>query len=226
MAALFDSKAISHAAGGSIPSFDITIANAGSVGNIAVGVCAFLAQGTIDAISSVTVGGVTAALVTGTTSTTGSGVQSQWYVAALGNVSGAQAIVVTIAPGSFASGAVAIAATGVDQATSANNGTETHTPFSSGTSSLPITSVSGDLTVDCCLDSSLNAISAPNQTQQYLTGLVDWSVNNFLGSSTGPGTGSATHQWTIVGGDAVVHAGMNFKAGASVPTTLWAASVM
>ena len=102
-----------------------------------------------------------------------------------------------------------VTASAVDQTTPFNNGTSatgTATP-----ASLAITSTSGDLTVDTVgLEGPATTdISSPTQTQKWdldLSGIYSGA------GSTGPGTGTATHQWTVTTGGALtwVQSGANF----------------
>lgn len=99
-----------------------------------------------------------------------------------------------------------VTASGVDQSTPVNNGTSA--TGSSATTAVTITSNAGDLTIDAAEVAQGAALTAPTQTQRWN---VSSSGNQTGAGSTGPGTGTATHQWTNLGATWAA-AGANFKA--------------
>lgn len=100
----------------------------------------------------------------------------------------------------------AVTASGVDQNTPVTNGTSAS--GSGATTSVTITSNAGDLTVDAVEVAQGAALTAPTQTPRWN---VNSSGNQTGAGSTGPGSGTATHQWTNLGATWVA-VGANFKA--------------
>lgn len=101
----------------------------------------------------------------------------------------------------------ALTTSGVDQTTPCNNGT-----FATGAaspSSVAITSTNGDLTIDTEVDDGGFFPASPTQTNQWSRRIS--SIMSGAGS-TGPGTGTTTHQWTITPTTAWAVSGSNFVA--------------
>jgi|SRR6267142_4751361 len=107
-----------------------------------------------------------------------------------------------------------VTASGVDQTTPLINGN-----FANGTSattSVTITSNNGDLTVDTVEVAQQATLTAPTQTQRW--NVISGSTNQTGAGSTGPGTGTTTHQWTNLNAT-WASVGANFKA-AAVPQSI------
>lgn len=219
-AVAYDSVGTGTTGSGSIPSFNVNVVTATKVACI-VGIT--LQDFTVATVTSVTIGGVSASAIAGTTSTYSTGSVTVLWGAAIGDVNGNQAVIVTLS-NSFAASAKALCATGVNQSSPFSNGTEEHSIFSIGTAALVITSAANDMSADFIDDASGNAVSAPTQTQRVLgTGNVCAGAANCMGMSTAAGAASTTHQWTTPGGDGYGHSGVNFKAdtgGAVLPKRL------
>lgn len=209
MAAAFDSTASNIVVGGtSVPSFNINLVS-GSNMAVAVGLM-FLGNATT--AITVTVGGTSATLVSGTDTTTDRSHRSMIFVVAKGTATGNQSVAVSWTTAADCI-AAAVGASGVDQSTPMNNGT-----WASGASTTPsvtITSASGDLTLDTASCSFGKALSAPTQTQRW-----DIDNNNVNGAgSTGPGTASPTHSWTMAPSDGWTDSGANFVQSSGATTT-------
>lgn len=195
-------------------SYSITI---GGGTNRAIAISAHCAAG-VTTVSSITVGGVAATLVAGTSGDS-SAADAHGEIWALANpATGAQTVLVTFSNGTstfVASGAVSVS--GADQSTPCNNGTVAS--GGGGAASLPITSNAGDLTVDSVFcGNGATTISAPTQTQRWL----DNATSNHFGGSTGPGTaGPITHAWTLTGYSTHdVITGVNFKQASGASSVL------
>lgn len=102
-----------------------------------------------------------------------------------------------------------VTASGIDQNTPVTNGTSA--TGSGATTAVTITSNAGDLTVDAVEVAQGSPLTAPTQTSRWN---VSSSGNQTGAGSTGPGTGTATHQWTNLGATWAA-VGANFKALAS-----------
>jgi hypothetical protein len=210
------SSCTSTSAGTSIPSCSFTLP--GGTTNGAVAVSLTFVTTSITGVT-VTVGGVSASLVastdTGSSPPAGTRYRNMIYCAATGSATGAQTVSVSWTGSSNASAGM-VGASGVDQATPCNNGTTSST--TSATISTSITSSSGDLTFDWVSDGSgSNGYpNTPTQTQRLQ--FQDGSFNAALGESTGPGTGTATHQWTVNTSSGALQSGANFKSAATFTT--------
>jgi hypothetical protein len=89
-----------------------------------------------------------------------------------------------------------------------NNGTNASGGGSAAT--INITSTNGDLTHDCTLTGQTSVLpTAPTQTARWTTA---GGTTVTTGGSTGPGTGTATHAWTVdgAGSNGWIVAGVNF----------------
>lgn len=215
-AVAYDSNAHQTNAGsggsGSIPSFNISVVTATNVA-CAIGIYIRFA----DTISSVTVGGVTASLISNTTSSDG---HIQLYGAALGNTNGTKAVVVSAPSATSDLAANVICATGVDQVTPFNNGNKNSTGFSAGVmnfNSPGVTSTSGDLIVAFGFDWTGSAATAPtNVTVPSGAAFTDGDIcaggATCLTGGYGDGTGTANPQWTTPSGDGWSITGVNFVA--------------
>jgi hypothetical protein len=195
----------------SIPNFNVNVVTATNVGCAVI----FFPQTTSVTGITITVGGVSAAAVTGTTSTYSTGIMSIMYGVALGNVSGNQAVAISWT-GSSRAGAAVVCANGVDQTTPLINGTEAHNNVSIGTATTAVTNASGNLAVTGTVDTSANNLSAPTATQELLFG----SNNNCVSTNTcmGAQTSTATDpsiSWTNTIGDGWASSGASFKAAAA-----------
>ena len=198
-------------------SIDYSINIIGSSGS--VGCQVFLGfNGTATTGHHVTVNGVSATLVPNSTAnygTVGTTVLADFSVA-LGNVTGLQAVHGDWATSEGMS-SVTICSTGVDQITPTQNGNNGHSTFSSGTTTLNVTSVSGNLPVEMTYDGTGHSLSLPNQTQRLLVNYsnVCSGSNTCVGASTGDGSGSATFHWNTTNGDDWVESGADFVAAAT-----------
>ena len=176
------------AAGTSIPSFNLTI---GSITNGAV-VCyvSFTIQTTTGI--GVTVGGVSATLISGTDSTTtGATYRNMMFGLATGSTTGVQAIAVTWTGSSDASAACA-SFSGTLQAGPFAHGNASH--GASTPASITITSATNDLTLGGVSDESGATPTAPTQTSRWAFRSADFQIGS--GGSTAPGAATVTHQWT------------------------------
>ena len=204
-------------AGTSIASCSFTIPGGTTNGAVAVGLT-FQTPGTPTAIT-VTVGGASATLVSGTdtgsTPPSGTRRRGMIYCVATGSTTGAQTVSVSWT-GSTNGDAGMIGASGVDQTTPCNNGTFAST--TTATMATSITSTSGDLTFDWTIDDSGSAGVPNTPTQTQRLAFQDNSFNSGNGLSTGPGTGTTTHQWTVSVGNGATMSGTNFKAAATFGT--------
>lgn len=195
------------------PSFTIT-SNASVVGVIAVD--------HDNAVTSETcsMGGVSGVAITGTTYTgTIIGHSGKMY-SVIAPPSGSQTATAswTTAVSSTLS---AMATSGVDQTTPANNGTST---FASGTAgSLAITSTSGDLTVDQFVTDSTSVETTLNANQTLRTNVAG-TFSRAASTSTGLGTGSQTHTWTGHGTGWVMSA-CNLVQAAAIPDAIGSANL-
>jgi hypothetical protein len=110
------------------------------------------------------------------------------------SLTGAQTVAVAWAAqsgfGDTAAQAIAISATGVNQTTPYNNGTETTNSATASSVSLTVTSTSGGLTSTFIED--LVGDPTTNQTQK-----AQVANGGYVGSQDiGPGTGTTTHTWS------------------------------
>jgi hypothetical protein len=163
------------------------------------------------ASTTVKIGSQSASIVSSTSASGGYGNLSIWCIAT--SLTGSQTV--TLAwTGNSNGEAGAISATGVDQTTPCNNGTET---TGNGSLSRTITSTSGDLTSSVFLSSDASGTTTTNQTAKI--NLTDSGATIELWADIGPGTGTTTHTWTPTSGHSAAMAGANFhQASTSVNT--------
>lgn len=194
---VFDSTA-STGASSSPVTFSIAI---GSGSNRAIMIGCSYSTTALTGIA-VTVGGVTANLVTGTTS---SGQAYMTTIHALANpASGSQTVSVSWS-GTSTTYCGAVSASGVDQITPAQNGT-----FAAGgpigPSSVAITSATNNLTFSVMAAESGATPTAPTQTSRWAAAQ---SFTTGSGGSTAAGASSVTHQWAT--GSGWLASGADFK---------------
>ncbi len=215
MAADFDSVATGSAdPGTSITPFDLTLV---ASSNMAVAVGIFMNGSDVTGLS-VTVGGVTCNLVSGTDSGA-SNRRSLIYGAALGSATGAQSVVITWTN----SGTIFAAAVGLkdaDQTTIFQNGT-----FARGSDDTPtvaITSATDNLTLAGAVDSFGQAFTGNTQTQRWNGSS---SGGNILSrGTTAAGAASNTHSFTLAGANDWSVSGVDVIAasgGGPAPTVTW-----
>ena len=187
-------------------SFNLTI---GSGSNRAIVVALCFDSNAVSGVS-VTVGGVSASLVSGTDSGTDTNARTMLF--GLANpASGSQSI---SASWTTSTNAImgAISVTGADQTTPLNNGSVAFDPVPAIAPTITITSNSGDLTIAHYADDN-TAASGGTQTVRW----TDNTFNRSASASTGPGTGTTTHEWTKDSGWSI--SGANFKAAAAGGST-------
>jgi hypothetical protein len=165
MAVTYDTVASSDQE--SSPSSPITFSiSLGSLTNGAVAVCIgnrTPGGGSLITISAVTVNGVSASLVSGTTSTGNPNCAAYIYAVALGTISGSKTVSVSWSAGSpDGVSVVAISASGVDQTTPIIHGANSQPGFGAA-ASLAITSATTNLAFDF-IENRVNAINTPTQT--------------------------------------------------------------
>ena len=195
--------------GSSIPSFNL---NVGSGGNAAVivSVRSEASTATPAADITVTVGGVSATLISGATGSDQGFAKNHLFGVAIGAATGNQAIVVSWTSGNAFNHAVASSFTGVDQTTPFDNGNGRAIGFGATSSTLSITSATGDLTFsDVGEKGGVHETVTVNNTTRY----------NLLGGdgravgSTAAGAASVDHIATIsTGSSRGVHVGCNLNA--------------
>jgi hypothetical protein len=192
----------------SIPSFNLTI---GSITNGAVSVGISFDVNTVSAVS-VTIGGVSASLISGTDSgTTQSTCRSMIFGLATGSTTGSQAIVITWT-GAADAVAGAVSAGGVNQSTPFQHGTFSDgqdNGSGGGDPSLTITSATGDMTLDNVADGAGAVPTAPTQTSRYATRDGGFQVG--IGGSTAAGAATVTHAWTVGSFATWTQSGADFK---------------
>lgn len=151
-------------------------------------------------ISSVSCGGQSGSLITGTTLTVSGATIRLYGVTA--PASGSQT-----ASGSWANAVTsavhAVTAHGVDQTTPFNGGASVGPAFASS-QNLSVTSVSGDLSATFNYCSAADTAQTSNQTKRT----TSWACMD-----TGPGTGTTTHTWSHAATN-MGTVGANFAAAA------------
>lgn len=194
-------------AGTSIPNFTHTIG--ASLSNV---VCAIGLTFSINSVTgiTITVGGTSASLVSGTDSGTTFGYRQMIFAIAKGSASGAQTISVSWT-GSCAACAGVISVSGGDQTTPMNNGsfTSVFQGAGGGNISSSITSNLNDLTFDWVANSSAVYLTANTQTKKHEFAAPDFQTRGQ--SSIGSGTGTTTHQWTDQAFKESMQSSANFK---------------
>lgn len=214
MAATYDAAGYGENASAttSIPNFTITLA--GTSGAVLV----FLAMGDTTATGiTVTIGGVSASLISGTDTSAPSSYRSLVYGLATGSTSGSQTVSISWTTGMYAA-ASAICATNVDQTTPFTNGTG-NSSGSGGTGSVTVTSATDDLTFAGISCESGGVPTSPNQTQVHADSAA-FQVG--IGTSRAAGAASVQHTWSTGSGWAM--SGVNIKAssgGGGGPTVTW-----
>ena len=178
-------------------SFNITIGS-GSNRAVAVG-CSF--SSSVTGIT-VTVGGSSATLVSGTQSSGESYISTIHVLAAPS--SGSQSVSVSWT-GTSSTYCGAVSASGVDQATPMNNGTFEHNG-SGPTASVTITTTTGDLTFSVVSCESGSTPTSPNQTSRWA---ASQNFTTGSGGQTATGTGTISHTWAT--GSGWLMSGANFK---------------
>ena len=192
----------------SIASFNLTIGAGVTNGAVAIGLS--FSSNAVSAVS-VTVGGVAAAVVTGTDSgTTISDGRTMIYCLATGSTHGAQAIAVSWTGSSHAT-AGSVSASGVNQTTPCQNGTFAAAQITaSGTTpfTLVVTSATGDMTfTNETDDSGSYPPASPLQTVRY--GLGDSGVTG--NGSTAAGAATVTDGWSTTQWVKYSISGIDFK---------------
>lgn len=161
-------------------------------------------NGSVPGDLAITVGGVSATLVTGTT--VGGYPVMAWYCVATGALTGSQTISATWGTATDGGG-VAIAGAGVNQTTPCYNGTTT-----SGASPLSrsITSSSGELTLSGAgaYDGATVTVASPGVQTSVWTNYVAGHYN--LAGGYGTTSGTETHKWASSGSNMAV-SGVTFK---------------
>ena len=201
----------------SITPFNITL-GAGADGGVAVGL-------TFDNVAvsgiSVTIGGVAASLIAGTdTNADAYGFKDNRcliYGRATGSTTGSVAIAVSWT-GSSGAVAGALSFKNIDQSTPFNNGTELYFNNGSGSpvpASLTVTSTSGDRTFSFIGTEAADTQTAPTQTERF--NRVNGSFSVRSQGSTGPGTGTTTHTYTIAAFKECWHSGANAVLAGTAP---------
>ena len=177
-------------AGTSIPSFNLTI---GSItnGSVIVGIGCSAATTSM----TVTVGGSSASLVTGTDSAASNNYHTYIFAKATGSSTGSTAIAISWT-GTASCAAEAVSFGTTNQTTPCTGGTSaTGQNGVTGDPSLAITSQSNDLTFDVVTPASASNPSTPNQTQIEVFQGADFQTA--LATSYGTGAASVTHTWVV-----------------------------
>lgn len=207
MAVTFDATANGNSSGSATTMSCTLTIGSGSNRAIGIGLC-FSDTATPTGVT-VTVGGTSATLVSGTDSSA-LGPDTTTMIFVLANpASGSTTVTANWTNATY--GVIgADSVTGCDQTTPMTNGTTAFT--NSGTSlAIPVTSASGDLTMTCV---SLESGSAPTATDRTERWRLSNAFNCGCGGDTGPGTASPTHTWTFAS-TATVGSGANFLAAAA-----------
>lgn len=189
----------------SIPDFTVSLT--GTNGAVAVVVTQSINSATG---ISVTIGGVSASLVSGTDSGTSQAYRSFIYGLATGSTSGSQTVSVSWTGSAWAA-ASAVAATGVDQTTPFNNGTFNQAG-TGPTASVVVTSATDDLTFAGVSCESGGTPTAPTQTSVHADN-AGFQVG--IGSSRAAGAATVTHEWST--GSGWTFSGVNFRAASATP---------
>lgn len=183
-------------ANGQRTTADVTIADftltIGSITNGAVGVGLVFSANTATGIT-VTIGGVSATLVSGSDSGTARASRSMIYALATGSTTGAQTVSIAWT-GAMRAAAAAVSMSGVNQSTPTANGT-----FASGTptpSSVTVTSATGNLTLEASSFVSGNAPTSPTQTSVYA---ANPGSQVGIGVSRADGGATVVHGWSNTG---------------------------
>jgi len=174
---------------GTSASFSITLGGTSSTRAVMVGLTFY--QNTASGIT-VTVGGNSASLISGTDTGTTYTRRSMLYGLPT-SLTGAQTVAISWTTNEFGAFG-AISATGVNQATPFNNGTFTGHNGSASTASLTITGRSGDLTSTVLCASPGTLTPSSNQTEEWSD---EESPTGIIGAGdVGPGTGTTNHTWS------------------------------
>ena len=189
----------------SIPDFTISLS--GSSGAVSIGLCMSINSATG---ISVTVGGVSASLLSGTDSGTTETYRSLIYGVATGSSSGSKTVSISWTGAAWAT-ASAICATGVDQTTPFQNGTF-NTSGTGPTGDVTITSATGNLTFAVISCESGATPTAPTQTQVRADN-AGFQIG--IGSSRADGAATVNHAFTTVSGWEM--SGIDFLAATSGP---------
>ena len=195
-AAAFDATAhgSTSAAGTSITSFNITL---GSLTDGMVKVDLGFSSNAVSAVS-VTVGGSSATLVSGTDSTTSSAYRGMTYCIPVGTTSGAKAVVVSWT-GTSSGAATASSWQHVNQSTPCSHGTFAFCASAcTGTSAVTITSATNDAASDGLTAESGATPTAPTQTSVAAFRSGDFQIG--MGVSRAAGAASVGFQWTTSSG--------------------------
>lgn len=202
MAATYDAAGYGEntSSGTSIPNFTISLT--GSDG--AVAVILLFSNNAVSGVA-VTIGGVSASLITGTDTGTATDYRTMIYGLATGSTSGSQTVSVSWTGSSWA-GASAMAATSVDQTTPFDNGT-TNTGGTGPTASITVTSATDDLTFAGFAAESGSQPTAPTQTQVHAD-RVQFQIG--VGTSRAAGAATVSHQWNT--GSGWAYSGVNINA--------------
>lgn len=183
----------------SIPNFTVSLT--GSNGAVAVTLCMGINNATG---ISVTIGGVSASLISGSDTGTAQSYRALTYGLATGSTSGSQTVSISWTTACWAA-ASAVAATSVDQTTPFNNGTF-NSSGTGPTASVTITSSTGDLTFGAVACESGTTPTAPTQTQVHADN-AGFQVG--IGSSRAAGAATVAHQWST--GSGWLFSGVNFN---------------
>ncbi len=203
MAVAYDTFA--NSSGASPLTFNITL---GSLTNAAVAVAVGLQQNVNVVITSVTVDGVAASLLSGTTAN-GTGCDAYIYGVALGTASGSKSVVVTYTGSALAVNALAISAGGVDQTTPLNNGTKNDTAGFNDPLSMAVTSATSDLAFDFVQNRASGMSVVVSQTVVY----GNDGVSLYASTRATTPAASVSFDWGGTGWE--VQSGGNFTAPAA-----------
>lgn len=195
----YDTNAHNAGIGASPATVSITV---GSLTEGAVAVAVFASIPVGFSVTSVTVGGSTATLISNSTATAFQ-CFSAIYGIAVGTTSGAKSVVITYSGSAFSVSWAAISASGVDQTTPFNNGAN-EGQDSGGALSLAVTSASSDL----CFDFVQGNNSQPAGNTQTLV----YAENTAATGSSRVTTPAASVTFAWTGNNAQSHSAANFKA--------------
>jgi hypothetical protein len=174
-------------------TYSITLGGASS--NRAVLIAVNMAATSLTDIT-VTVGGQSAAFISGTDS--GAFADRTVLYGLTTSLTGAQTVAVSWSGGSSTATSGAISATGVNQTTPFAHGIAAHTYISSGPISLTVTSVGGNLTAtSIAVQSTGGTVTASTNESLKWTDAIPSNANAY--GDVGPGTGTTTHTWTLSG---------------------------
>jgi hypothetical protein len=163
-------------------------------GAVMIGLDFYRGAGNPSAITC-TVGGVSAAVVTGTDTSSSTAVRSLIYALATGSTTGSQSISCSWTTATFV--VIGAASFGsVNQTTPAAHGTGASITVS-GPIAVTVTSATNDYTLSTATGLNNNSLSAPTQTSKWSTNEPGFEIQGAGQVATGAAT--VAHQWTGVG---------------------------